>query len=256
MSENEILRVENVGLHFGGITALQDVSFELHNHEILGLIGPNGAGKTCIVNSITRFYKPQHGEIYFKGKPISKVKDYNISRIGISRTFQDIELYTGLTALENIMAPMQALDKSNILADFLYFGWSQKKDIKHREEAERIIDFLEMQAIRNEVVGLLPYGLRKRVELGRALAHKPKLLLLDEPMAGMTSDEKEDMARFIIDVYEHEKISILLIEHDMGVVMDITDRIVVMDFGVVIKEGSPDEVKKDPQVIKAYLGKQ
>lgn len=253
-SKDEILRVEGVTLNFGGTYALNNVNFGIQRREILGLIGPNGSGKTSTVNCINRFYKPRGGEIYYEGQPLSKYKPHQIARLGIARTFQNIELYTGLTTLENIMAPMQAVGKSNTLADAFYFGWSQRRDIQYRETAEQIIDLLEMQAIRNEVVGLLPYGLRKRVELGRALALKPKLFLLDEPMAGMTADEKEDMARFIVDIYEHEEVSILLIEHDMEVVMDITDRIVVMDFGLVIAEGPPEKIKTDPKVIKAYLG--
>ena len=253
-NNNTVLDVEELRLQFGGLTALSGISFQVRQGEILGIIGPNGAGKTCILNCINRFYVPNEGEIYFEGKPLSRYKTSQISKIGIARTFQNIELYTGMTTLDNLMAARQALFKTNIFSDALYFGSSQRRDIRHREMVEDIIDFLEMEPIRNKVVGILPYGLRKRVELGRALALEPKLLLLDEPMAGMTSDEKEDMARFIIDTYERKGVNMILIEHDMGVVMDITDRLVVMDFGKKIAEGSPSEIKENPRVIEAYLG--
>lgn len=261
------IKIEDISLSFGGVEALKDVSIDIRNNEILAIIGPNGAGKTCVLNCINGFYKPQRGEIYFEGKRITRMRPDKIARMGIARTFQNIELYSGLSALDNIMAARHVLIKQNFLSSALYFGWAHKEEIKHRETVEDIIDFLEIEPIRKKVVGTLPYGLRKRVELGRALALEPKVLLLDEPMAGMNLEEKEDIARFIIDIFEGQGATypdtpvlskgiscIVLIEHDMGVVMDIADRIVVLDFGRKIAEGTPEEIKNNPQVISAYLG--
>jgi branched-chain amino acid transport system ATP-binding protein len=250
------LQVKGLQLSFGGVMALADIDCEVRQNEILAIIGPNGAGKTCLLNCISGFYHPQQGEILFNGKNITYVPSYQRAELGIARTFQNIQLYTGLTTLDNLMAARHIHLKPNFLAGALYFGPEHKKELQHRRVVENIIDFLEMEGIRKKVVGALPYGQRKKVDLGRALALEPKLLLLDEPMAGMNSEEKEDMARFILDIFELRKIPIVLIEHDMGVVMDIADRILVLDFGKKIAEGITEVVKDDPAVIKAYLGEE
>lgn len=248
------LKVEDIHLSFGGLQALAGVSLEVREGEILAIIGPNGAGKTCLLNCINGFYRPQKGDIYFEGKRITKLAPHKIAELGIARTFQNIELFTGLSTLDNLMAARHIHMRQGLLSSAIYFGGAEKEEIKHREIVEDIIDLLEIEPIRKKVVATLPYGLRKRVELGRALALEPKLLLLDEPMAGMNVDEKEDMARFIIDVFELKRIPIVLVEHDMEVVMDIADRVVVLDFGTKIAEGTPQEIKTNPKVIKAYLG--
>lgn len=250
------LKLEGLHLHFGGVKALDDVSFGVKQGEILAVIGPNGAGKTCTLNCVNGFYRAQQGEIYFEGKPISKLRPDRIAQLGISRTFQNIQLYTGLSVVDNLMAARHFLFKSTWVEGALYFGRAHREEVKHRRVVEEIIDFLELERWRKAVVGTLPYGVRKRIDLGRALAQEPKVLLLDEPMAGMNAEEKEDMARFILDVQEEKGITIVLIEHDMGVVMDITDRIVVLEFGRKIAEGKPDEVKRNPEVIRAYLGEE
>jgi branched-chain amino acid transport system ATP-binding protein len=262
------LRIENLSLSFGGVNALSDVSVDVRDNEILAVIGPNGAGKTALLNCINGFYKPQKGEITFRGKKVTRARPDKLAKLGIARTFQNIELYTGLSTQDNIMASRHVLMKQNFLTGAIFFGWAQKEEIRHRAIVEEIIDFLEIAPIRKKIVGLLPYGLRKRVELARALALEPKVLLLDEPMAGMNLEEKEDIARFIIDVFEGQGStypdtpvlrdgirSIILVEHDMGVVMDLADRVAVLDFGRKIAEGTPSEISAHPAVISAYLGK-
>ncbi len=248
------MSIENINLRFGNLHALRDVSFRIDKSEILAIIGPNGAGKTSLLNCINGFYKPQSGTIFFDGIDIATLPIYERTKAGIARTFQNIELFDGLSALDNLLAARHIHFKNNIFSAALYFGNARNEEIEHRKTIEWIIDFLEIKPIRKKIVGSLPYGLRKRVELGRALAIEPEILLLDEPMSGMNIEEKEDMARFIIDIYEEKNIPIILIEHDMGVVMDISDRVVVLNFGAKIAEGTPREIVGNQEVIKAYLG--
>jgi branched-chain amino acid transport system ATP-binding protein len=253
-SKQTILTFDRVTLKFGGLTALYNINLEIRKNEILAIIGPNGAGKTCILNCMTGYYRPQPGQILYAGQDLVQVPRYKIPKMGIARTFQNIELFDELTVIENILLGRHYFIRSNMAAQALFFGWYQKEEIKHRRRSEEILDFLELKPHRKKSVGSLSYGLKKRIQLGVALALEPKVLLLDEPMAGMNLEEKEDIARFILDVYEEGEIGIVLIEHDMGVVMDIADRVIVIDFGVKIAEGTPDEIKKDERVIKAYLG--
>jgi branched-chain amino acid transport system ATP-binding protein len=252
-----ILKLSGISLNFGGVKALTDVSFDVRKGEILSIIGPNGAGKTCILNCINQFYQPQKGEVSFMDQKITGVASHKIARMGISRTFQNIELFNGLTVQDNLMSGRHFFMTGGFWGSFLggiYFGPAHREEIQQRRIVEEIIDFLEIEAIRKQTVGTLPYGMRKRVELGRALALEPKLLLMDEPMAGMNLEEKEDMARFVLDIYEERVNTIVLIEHDMGVVMDISHRVVVLDFGRKIADGTPEAIKANPDVIKAYLG--
>jgi branched-chain amino acid transport system ATP-binding protein len=272
-----VLKVENISLRFGGVRAITDVSFEIKQGEIFSIIGPNGAGKTSMLNVINGFYHPQEGTITYKGTVRRRMRPHEAAATGIARTFQNVALFRGMTTLDNIMTgrllrmhgpagrAIAALGAAGLVlkpiaigvdfvCDMLFWGPAQNEEIRHRAAVERIIDFLEIQAIRKVPVGRLPYGLQKRVELGRALAMEPDLLLLDEPMAGMNVEEKEDMSRFILDVNDEFGTTIALIEHDMGVVMDISDRVVVLDYGRKIADGKPDEVRKNADVIKAYLG--
>jgi len=249
-----LLAVDNVSLSFGGVKAVTDVSFDIRKGEIRAIIGPNGAGKTSMLNIINGFYHPQRGRITFKGKTRSRMRPYDAARGGIARTFQNVALFKGMTALDNIMAGRTLKMQRGFFWQLLRLGPALAEEVEHRGAVEEIIDFLKIQHIRKIAVGRLPYGLQKRVELGRALAMAPDLLLLDEPMAGMNLEEKEDMSRYILDVNDHFGTTIALIEHDMGVVMDLSSRVLVLDHGIKIADGTPDEIKRDQAVIDAYLG--
>tara|TARA_Y200000002_G_scaffold354681_1_gene335117 strand:- start:710 stop:1546 length:837 start_codon:yes stop_codon:yes gene_type:complete len=249
-----VMEMKNITLRFGGVIAIQGISFDIHEGEIRAIIGPNGAGKSSMLNVINGFYHPQEGQIIYKGEFRKPLKPFEIAHQGIARTFQNIALFKGMTTLDNIMTGRLTHMKTSMLSQALWWGQAQREETENRAFAERIIDFLEIQSIRKVPVGRLPYGLQKRVELGRALAAEPSLLLLDEPMAGMNVEEKEDMSRFILDVNEEFGTTIALIEHDMSVVMDLADRVVVMDYGKKIGDGTPDEVRKNQAVIDAYLG--
>ena len=253
-SAEVLLSVENVSLSFGGVKALSNVGFDIRKGEIRAIIGPNGAGKSSMLNVINGFYHPQEGTITYKGKTRKQMRPYEAASQGIARTFQNIALFKGMTTLDNIMTGRNLKMKTNLFWQALYLGPAKREELENREAVERVIDFLDIQAIRKKPVGKLPYGLQKRVELGRALAAEPDLLLLDEPMAGMNSEEKEDMSRFIIDVNTEFGTTIVLIEHDMSVVMDLSDRVVVLDYGRQLADGLPHEVRANPEVIDAYLG--
>jgi branched-chain amino acid transport system ATP-binding protein len=254
-----MLKVDEIHMYFGKVAALSGVSFNVRQGEIHSIIGPNGAGKTVLLNCINGLYHPQKGSITFQGQEINKLPPHNRAKLGLSRTFQKIELFKGMTVLDNIRLGRHIHLKSGILSGAIYFGKTAREEIETRQYLEEeIIDLLEIESIRHKTVGMLPYGLQKRVELGRALALNPKLLLLDEPLAGLNLEEVEDMARFIIDISEDEKwkVTCILVEHDMGVVMDISDQVSVLNFGNKITSGTPQEVQANPQVVEAYLGEE
>jgi len=249
-----ILDVKNISLRFGGVNALTDISFNVKEHEIRAIIGPNGAGKSSMLNCINGVYTPQEGNITFRGKTFSHMDSRQVAEMGVARTFQNLALFKGMSVIDNIMSGRNLKIKSNIFLQALHIGPAEREEALHREQVEHIIDFLEIQAYRKTPVGQLPYGLQKRVDLGRALAMEPQVLLLDEPMAGMNVEEKQDMSRFILDVNDEFGTTVVLIEHDMSVVMDISDRVVVLDYGKKIGDGTPEEVRNNPDVISAYLG--
>jgi branched-chain amino acid transport system ATP-binding protein len=252
-----ILDVHNISLRFGGVKALTDISFNVREHEVRAIIGPNGAGKSSMLNCINGVYTPQEGSITFRGKTFDHMNSRQVAEMGVARTFQNLALFKGMSVLDNIMSGRNLRMKTNLFQQAFRNPWwssAEKEEVEHREVVERIIDFLEIQAYRKTPVGRLPYGLQKRVDLGRALAMEPSVLLLDEPMAGMNVEEKQDMSRFVLDVNDEFGTTIVLIEHDMGVVMDISDRVVVLDYGKKIGDGTPEEVRANPDVISAYLG--
>ena len=249
-----VMEMKNITLRFGGVTAIEDITFDIREGEIRAIIGPNGAGKSSMLNVVSGFYVPQEGEVFFRGEKRPPLKPFEVARQGIARTFQNIALFEGMSVLDNVMTGRLTQMKSGIISQSIWRGTAEREEIENREICERVIDFLEIQSIRKTPVSRLPYGLKKRVELARALASEPELLLLDEPMAGMNVEEKEDMSRFILDVNDEFGTTIALIEHDMGVVMDLSDRVVVMDYGKKIGDGTPNEVRNNQAVIDAYLG--
>jgi branched-chain amino acid transport system ATP-binding protein len=249
-----ILSLDGISLAFGGVKALSDVSFDVREHEIRAIIGPNGAGKSSLLNVINGVYRPQQGRITFRGEARAAMEPHRAAAMGIARTFQSLALFKGMSVLDNILAGRNLMMKSNLFLQALRIGPALREEVEHRRRVEDIIDFLEIPHVRKSVVGRLPYGLQKRVDLGRALAAEPKVLLLDEPMAGMNIEEKQDMSRFILDVNDEFGTTIVLIEHDMGVVMDLSDRVVVLDYGRKIADGSPDAVRSSQAVVDAYLG--
>ncbi len=251
-----MLDVRGLILHFRGVAALSDVTFQVEPQHIHAIIGPNGAGKTSLLNCVSGVYRPQRGTIAFDGRDITRLSPAERTRLGIARTFQNIALFKGMTVLDNLLIGRHTHQRAGVLGGGIYWGFGQREEIAHREMVEDVIDFLEIQHIRKKVVGTLAYGLQKRVELARALALEPRLLLLDEPMAGMNAEEKEDMARFIVEISEERGTTVVMIEHDMGVVMDLSHRVTVLNFGEKIADGRPDEVRKDRNVQDAYLGEQ
>ena len=249
-----LMEMRNITLRFGGVVAIQDISFDIREGEVRAIIGPNGAGKSSMLNVISGFYTPSEGEVWYKGSKRPPMKPFEVARQGVARTFQNIALFEGMTVLDNVMTGRLTHMNAGIASQALWWGKARDEEMENRDKVERVIDFLEIQNIRKTPVGRLPYGLKKRVELARALAAEPSLLLLDEPMAGMNVEEKEDMSRFILDVNDEFGTTICLIEHDMGVVMDLSDRVVVMDYGKKIGDGTPEEVRNNQDVIDAYLG--
>ncbi|WP_439589862.1 ABC transporter ATP-binding protein [Hydrogenophaga sp.] len=251
---NAVLSASGLSLNFGAIKALNNVSFSVYPDELLSIIGPNGAGKSSLLNCLSGFYRPQAGTVSFLGADITRQPVHRYAQLGVGRTFQGIQTYPSMTVRENILCGFHSRMRTGLFAGLLYWGWCRREEDVFVREAEEIIEFLELEELRNAHVGELPYGLRKRVDLGRALAMNPKVLIMDEPMAGMNPEEKSDLARYILDIKEGRRIPVVLVEHDMDVVMDISDRVMVMEWGCSIAEGTPDEIRRNPKVIQAYLG--